>query len=364
MANDRITGSSNVAPANTSSYGTAGTQPRALSAAQMERFQIEAQAGVRMLENGARMIKGMSAPQGSGDDGLTRPRPGNAATVVPPPNTTTTPPPVSANPTTPPTTTAPPPGLQVGGVPGFPDNAVRTPGGYTIVPTGKDATWKIYGPGQEFGDDADTKIWGDPHVNEKDGTRWDFTKDSNFALPDGTVIRADTTSEVGHSLTQALTIVSGNDKVEVSGVNTGNPRVGQPTHDAEQWMNDNAATLQSGATFSLRSDGKNVDWFRSTNGQLEGIITGSKENFDGKKSYDQIINGGQGGARANGNNGSVDVDQAMALNGLLALGGMGFLGNGADVQSFMSQVQTALQDLLKQDELKDLLKTKTAVRRL
>ncbi|MDP2340900.1 MAG: DUF1521 domain-containing protein [Deltaproteobacteria bacterium] len=363
MSSDRVSSSPNVANVSTSN-SQANQAPRALSAAQMERFQIEAQAGVRMLENGARMIKGMSATQGSGDDGLTRPRPGNAATVVPPPNTVA--PPASTSPTTPTTPTKPPDGLKVGGIPGFPDNAVRTPGGYTIVPTGQDATWKIYGPGQEFGDDAETKIWGDPHVNEKDGTRWDFTKDSNFALPDGTVIRADTTSEVGHSMTQALTIVSGTDKVEVSGVNTGRPQVGQPTHDAEQWMNDNAATLQAGATFSLRSDGKNVDWFRSTNGQLEGIITGSRENFDGKKSYDQIIGGGGKAVaqQSSGGTGNVDMDKALALNGLLALGGMGFLGNGADVQSFMSQVQTALADLLKQDDLKELLKVKTAVRRL
>ena len=353
MSADRVSSSPNVAPISTSNSAPLnGGRP--LSAAALERKQIEAQAGVRMLESGARMIKGMSATplQGSGDDGLTRPRPGNSATVVPPPTSAPTPGAPAAD-----------GGLKTGGIPGFPDNAVRTPGGYTIVPTGDDATWKIYGPGQEFGDDATTKIWGDPHVNEADGTRWDFTKDSNFTLPDGTLIRADTTSETGKSFTQALTIVSGNDKVEITGVNSRNPKVGQPTQDAEQWLNQNAATLQAGATFSLRQNGKDVDWFRSTNGQLEGVITGSKANFDGKNSYDQIIGGNGGNTQAQargGGNASVDMERAMAMNGLLALGGMGFLGNSAEVQSFMGQVQTALQDLLKQDELKDLLKNKTS----
>ena len=347
MSADRVSSSPNVAPS--AGCAPVNTPARPLSASALERKQIEAQAGVRMLENGARMIRGMSATQGSGDDGLTRPRPGEASTVVPPP------------------TTKPDDGLKVGGVPGFPDNAVRTPGGYTVVPTGDDATWKIYGPGQTYGDDAITKVWGDPHVNEKDGTRWDFTKDSNFTLPDGTIIRADTTSETGKSFTQALTIIAGNDKVEITGVNSRNPRVGQPTADGEAWLNQNAATLQAGATFSLRTNGTDVDWFRSTNGQLEGVITGSKANFDGKNSYDQIIGGG-GQAQANrasntnnaNNGGSVDIDNALALHGLLALGGMGFLGNSAEVQSFMGQVETALQDLLKQDRLKELLNSKTS----
>lgn len=351
MSSDRVTSSPNVAPATTGA-SPLNAAPRSLSAAQMERTQIEAQAAVRMLENGARLVKGLSAGPGTGDDGLNRPRAGDASSVVGPPNAPPAP------------TTPPPDGLKVGGVPGFPDNAVRTPGGYTIVPTGKDATWNIYSPGQKFGDEPETKIWGDPHVNEKDGTRWDFTKDSNFALPDGTVIRCDTTSEVGHSLTQALTIVSGNDKVEISGVNTGSPKVGQPTHDAEAWLTQNAATLQAGATFSLRSNGKDVDWFRSTNGQLEGVITGSKDNFDGKNSYDQIIGGGGQVQTLGGNGVSVDMGQAMATHGLMALGGTGFLGNSQDVEAFMGQVETALESTNKRNALQELLNNKVSRRRL
>ncbi len=296
----------------------------------LERRQIEAQAGVSMLENGARLIGGFGVSS-SGDDFI--PRPGTPA----PPAATVTPPPAQQ----------PEPGLQVGGVEGFPAGAVRTPGGYTIVTTGDDATWKIYGPGQKLSDEPLTKVWGDPHVNEKDGTRWDFTKDSNFMLPDGTVIRADTTSETGKSFTQGLSIVSGNDRVEVTGVNSKNPKVGQPSKDGEAWMNQNAATLTQGATFTMRTDGKNVDWFRATNGKLEGVITGSVANFDGKNSYDQVI-GGNG--QASGAN--VDLQGALKRFGGQAAGGLGFLG--ADVESFLSQVGGALQSLSEQDSLKDL----------
>src|SRR5690606_19714641 len=69
---------------------------------------------------------------------------------------------------------------------GWPQGSVQTAGGYTIVPEGKDAAWSVYAPGQKPGDKPNTRIWGDPHVDEKDGTRWDFTKNSDFVLPDGT----------------------------------------------------------------------------------------------------------------------------------------------------------------------------------
>ena len=85
---------------------------------------------------------------------------------------------------------------------GWPENSIQTAGGYTIVPEGN-ASWKIFDKGAKPGDAAMTHVWGDPHVNEKDGTRWDFTKDSNFRLPDGTTIAVHTSSETGQSVTTA-----------------------------------------------------------------------------------------------------------------------------------------------------------------
>ncbi len=276
--------------------------------AALSKTLTEALAGVAMMALGAKMLAGAGQAPGA-----------TCCSCVPPPPA------------------QPQGGLQVGGVPGFPDNAIRTAGGYTVVPEGKDQAWKIFGPGQQFGDDALTRVWGDPHVNEADGTRWDFTKDSNFTLPDGTMIRADTTSEVGKSVTQGLTIVSGNDRVQVGGVNTNRPTV-QKTQDGQAWLQQNAATLQAGHTFQLQHEGKTVDWFRSTNGQLDGLVTGARGNVDGKGSYDQIIDAkkapkpGQPQALANGQTGNVDMDKAMGLFGLLALGGLGFLGNSSEVR--------------------------------
>jgi hypothetical protein len=295
---------------------------------QLERAMTEALAGVAMMLVGAKMLQGsQQAPSCCGG-------------CIPPPQAT------------------PQGGLQVGGAPGFPANAIRTAGGYTIVPEAKDHAWKIYGPGQQFGDDALTRVWGDPHVNEKDGTRWDFTKDSNFTLPDGTTIRCDTTSEVGQSITKGLTIVSGNDRVEVTGIDKNRPQV-TATKDAQEWFAKNAETLASGHTFALEHDGKNVNWFRSTNGKLDGLVTGARSNVDGKGSYDQIVDGKVAprdpfAPNANtpaANEAKVDVKQALALFGLMALGGMGFLGGGVD--RFFSRVQDALSSLFTQGNLDD-----------
>jgi hypothetical protein len=293
----------------------------------LETAMTEALAGVAMMLLGAKMLQGsQQAPQCCGG-------------CIPPPQA------------------QPQGGLQVGGVEGFPANAVRTAGGYTIVPEGKDQAWKIYGPGQQFGDDALTRVWGDPHVNEKDGTRWDFTKDSNFTLPDGTTIRCDTTSEVGQSVTKGLTILSGNDRVEVAGVNTNKPTV-TATKDAQEYFAKNAETLASGHTFALQHDGKDVNWFRSTNGKLDGLVTGARSNVDGKGSYDQIIDSKAAprdpfapNANNPDANAKVDVKQALALFGLMALGGMGFLGGNVD--RFFGRVQDALSSLFTQGNLDD-----------
>ncbi|HRC88053.1 MAG TPA: DUF1521 domain-containing protein, partial [Thermoanaerobaculia bacterium] len=116
---------------------------------------------------------------------------------------------------------------------GWPPGAVKTAGGYVIVAEGS-CNWSIYAPGQKCGDTPMTRVHGDPHVSEKDGTRWDFTKDSDFVLPDGTRIFCNTSSETGQSVTTGLTITNGADRVEISGVN-GHPQVGEVTRDGYEW---------------------------------------------------------------------------------------------------------------------------------
>jgi hypothetical protein len=171
-------------------------------------------------------------------------------------------------------------------VPGFPAGSVKTAGGYVVVPEGKDAAWSIYSPGQKAGDKPMSRIWGDPHVNEQDGTRWDFTKNSNFRLPDGTTISVDTTSQTGQSVTKGLNITNGADHVSITGIDGGKPQTSAVQYDGFRYR---ASAMGDRQEFVLgKADGKSVEWFRQDkNGQIEGLITGSSQ--DAQKTYDQTL---------------------------------------------------------------------------
>ncbi len=169
---------------------------------------------------------------------------------------------------------------------GWPAGSVQTAGGYTVVPEGKQCAWKIYGPGQSPGEEPLTRVWGDPHVAEKDGTKWDFTKSSNFQLPDGTTIFARTSAEQGQSVTTGLEIVNGADRVAIDGINTDKPTTGEITHDGLEWKEAHDAKGRDIFHLEHSEDQNSVSWFRERGGNVDGLITGAKlENG----SYEQIV---------------------------------------------------------------------------
>lgn len=157
---------------------------------------------------------------------------------------------------------------------GWPEGSVRTAGGYTVVPEGN-TRWKIYNPDQrEYSKklEAGTEIWGDPHVKEADGGRWDFTKSSDFVLPDGTRIAAKTSSEKGKSVTTGLDITNGADHVAVTGVN-GKPTTSAVQHDGYEWRAQHMASNPNRDTFKMGGNGD--DWFMVKNGRNVGEVTGA-----------------------------------------------------------------------------------------
>jgi hypothetical protein len=169
---------------------------------------------------------------------------------------------------------------------GWPAGAVQTAGGYTVVPEGRDAAFSVYGPGAKPGDQPITRVWGDPHVNEKDGTRWDFTKNSNFRLPDGTNIGVTTTSQTGQSVTSALDITNGADRVQISGINSNSPTTGDITHDGYQAR----AHLSNGTdTYHLGGDATNQRWFLERDGRMQGEVTGAHYDRTTNR-YEQDLN--------------------------------------------------------------------------
>lgn len=184
-------------------------------------------------------------------------------------------------------------GLTVGGESPFGPNAVTTAGGYTIVPTGKDMAWDIYAPGQKPGDTPNSHIWGDPHVTEKDGTKWDFTRSSNFRLPDGTNINVKTVPYNGdeaHRLSGTLDITNGADRVQITGVDQNKPVVGKVSHDGYQ----SRAELASQDTFTLGGTQDDVKWFKSVDGHNQGEVTGASmvTQADGTAAYEQNVKAG------------------------------------------------------------------------
>jgi hypothetical protein len=106
-------------------------------------------------------------------------------------------------------------------------SVITTPGGYKIEATGQ-FEWTITGP-----DGKSTRVWGDPHVAEGDGGTWDFKRNSTFVLGDGTRINVSTApwGNGGMTVTSGLEIISGNERVTVSGIDKGKGVVGEVTQD-------------------------------------------------------------------------------------------------------------------------------------
>jgi hypothetical protein len=168
----------------------------------------------------------------------------------------------------------------------FGANAIETAGGYTIVPTGKDQGWDIFAPGQKPGETPNSHIWGDPHVQEADGTHWDFTRNSNFRLPDGTNIAVGTTKQEGYALSSTLDITNGQDRVQVSGIDVNKPVVGDITHDGYQARAD----LANQDTFLLGGDKSHVQWFKETNGKIDGeVVSAAMTTTNGVQAYEQSV---------------------------------------------------------------------------
>lgn len=192
----------------------------------------------------------------------------------------------------------PSPGIEHSGAPagrgleknpdGWPEGSVKTAGGYTVVPEGN-TNWSVYAPDQKPGDTPHTRVWGDPHVTEKDGTRWDFTKSSDFVLPDGTRIAAQTSSESGQSVTTGLDISNGADHVRIDNVD-GKPKTGEVKADGYQWRSEHLASNPGRDSYHLGGTNDNVKWFKETNGQNHGEVTGAY--LDKKTNrYEQLTKG-------------------------------------------------------------------------
>ena len=106
---------------------------------------------------------------------------------------------------------------------------VRTPDGYVVKAEGKEQAWSITGP-----DGKTTRIWGDPHVLESDGDRWDFKERGSFMFGANKITAETVPAGNGQTVSYRLTVYSGNERVTVGGINTNKPVIVAVGQDGKQ----------------------------------------------------------------------------------------------------------------------------------
>jgi hypothetical protein len=133
--------------------------------------------------------------------------------------------------------------------------------GYSITLDNRKQSWRIHDP-----DGKEVLIWGDPHVAEGDGGRWDFKAQTTFALEDGTKITCKTRlaadGTVSFSDELFITNLASDQAIHVTGIADDNVQIGEVTSGA-QGVDDSA---QDG--YLVTEKGTVEDW---TFGGLEVV---------------------------------------------------------------------------------------------
>ena len=127
---------------------------------------------------------------------------------------------------------------------------LRTVDGFTLRAEGKEEAWSITGP-----DGNTTRIWGDPHVTESDGGRWDFTKRSTFVFGNNKAT-IEVTPKNDKTMSARLTVYSGNERVTISGLDTNKPVVTAVSQDGKQHDD----SLADGVVYQRKSNKTGESW--------------------------------------------------------------------------------------------------------
>ena len=124
---------------------------------------------------------------------------------------------------------------------------VLTDDGYKISFEGKQMDWTITHP-----DGQTTYIWGDPHVNESDGTKWNFKERSTFVFGNNKITVQTTPWTNGETLTKSVTIYNGDSRFSITDLDKNAPRITDynldgKTHDAR---------YSDGTSYQLKTETK------------------------------------------------------------------------------------------------------------
>ncbi len=135
---------------------------------------------------------------------------------------------------------------------------VRTPDGFQLKAEGRDQAWQIIGPEGRV-----TRIWGDPHVTESDGGKWDFKDQSSFVFGANKVTVETTPAGNGQTLSRRITLYHGSERVTIAGIDTNKPFLVGLAQDGKQHddsLNDGTTYRRGlgkkGEAWSMKSGGK------------------------------------------------------------------------------------------------------------
>lgn len=108
---------------------------------------------------------------------------------------------------------------------------IQLDNGYTLTFEDQDQAWHI-----KDADGNDVRIWGDPHVAEGDGGKWDFKAQMTFELEDGTKITVKTKPIGDGSVTVSdeLIITKGDQAIHVTGIADDNVQISEVTQDGRR----------------------------------------------------------------------------------------------------------------------------------
>ncbi|OVE80149.1 hypothetical protein BVY02_01260 [bacterium J17] len=128
---------------------------------------------------------------------------------------------------------------------------VTTKDNFKVKFSGKLQEWTITNP-----EGKTTRIWGDPHVEESDGDKWDFREDSTFIFGDNKVtVETSAPTWNGNTFTAKVSIYSGGERFTITNIESDNPTL-------ESWKLDGRkhdAMLADGNVYSLMADGSGWD---------------------------------------------------------------------------------------------------------
>lgn len=128
---------------------------------------------------------------------------------------------------------------------------VRTADGYVVKAEGRDQAWRIIAP-----DGRATRIWGDPHVKESDGDRWDFTQRSTFVFGQNKVTVETVPAKGGRTYTGRITVYSGDERITIGGIERDLPTILAMSSDGKQHDD----SLSDGAVFSRGATARGESW--------------------------------------------------------------------------------------------------------